>query len=145
MRGGGSKVASKFWRKLAGLFNKRLKSDDTLVERGPLLRDDESERQATIDAIGRLRKTGANLSKGHRVDFHVAAPTESAGQLIARDVSRHGFDVDIVAEEKGDWTVWCTKSLMLEEPVITQTEELLQRIAEPYEGYIDGWGTDPVK
>ena len=104
----------------------------------------ESERQATRDALARMRNDGADLSKVHDVDFHVAIETESGAESVATEARRHDFATKVVAEDEGGFTVWCTKSFVPTEPAISEFEELLDEIARPHGGFSDGWGAFPV-
>ena len=106
------------------------------------MKDPEVERQATLDALERMRADGADLSKPLEIDFHVAAPTQQAGQIVASEEERHGFRTRVVEDEgKPSWTIWCTRDLVPTEPTISQFEALLDDIAKPHGGYIDEWGS----
>jgi hypothetical protein len=106
------------------------------------MRDPEIERQATLDALDRMREDGADLSKSLDIDFHVAVPSREAGQVVASEAEVHGFRTRIVQDDRdASWTVWCTRALVPTEPTIARFEVLLDGIAQPHGGYIDGWGS----
>lgn len=60
---------------------------------------------------------------------------------MAACASEAGYETEIVMEDEGDFTVWCSRLLVPTEPAISEAEEQLESLARPYGGYPDGWGT----
>jgi regulator of RNase E activity RraB len=114
------------------------------MEHNPAAPEPADGRQATRDAIERLRALGANLGRPHAIDFHVAAPHEESALAIAREAQSHGFVTRLVHEDEGDWTVWCTKTLVPTEAAISAWEAALHRLSSLHGGFGDGWGAEPV-
>lgn len=108
------------------------------------LTSEKDELAATRDALARLREDGADLGKAHSIDFHVAVPSEQSGRLVSEQAMFRGFRTELVQDQPGVWTVWCTKVLVPSESAISEIEAQLNELAAPYDGYSDGWGAFPV-
>ena len=94
------------------------------------------------DALRRLAEDGSDLTKPMVIDFAVAVPDESAGRRIAAAAVKVGFSAGIDQDgESGEWTCYCTRTMVPEYEEIIRQQELLDRIGQPHGGYCDGWGS----
>src|SRR3954471_1744489 len=82
--------------------------------------DRKYPRDATGDALRRVRADGSDMSAPMDVDFVVAAPNEAAGHLIADKARVLGYKVKVArnsADEKSGrdrppWTCCCTRRMV---------------------------------
>ena len=96
----------------------------------------------TAKVLGQFRQCGFDLSKPLEIDFFVAVPSKRLGDQVALEVDKLGFKPTVEQdEETGEWTCYCTKSLIPEYAEVVKIEEELTRIAKPYHGYTDGFGS----
>lgn len=111
------------------------------------LKDAKDDDEVALDFVVAL---GADLSKPMKIDFHVAAPDESSARQIASAAIGLGFHTDIQFDdddsdlEDGDsfaWTCECTKDMTPSKSELVALQLQLDRIARPFGGYADGWGT----
>ncbi len=97
---------------------------------------------ATGEALNEFIKNGSDLTKPMEIDFFVAVPSEKTGDEVAIRVKPLGFRVSVEQDTKsGDWTCYCTKTLIPEYTEVIKIEKLLTNIAEPFGGYSDGFGS----
>lgn len=76
------------------------------------------------------------------VDFFIAVPSKKAGNQVAIKAEKFGFKVSVEKdEETGEWTCYCTKTLVPEYSEVVRIEGELNSIAKPYGGYADGFGS----
>jgi regulator of RNase E activity RraB len=79
------------------------------------------------------------------VDFHIACQRLKDAEEIAKSCEALGFFTkttkDDTESDGSPFTVWCTKTIMLNHAEITQIEMLLDRLARSLGGFVDGWGT----
>ena len=101
------------------------------------LPDDE-----TGNALKQFQQSGFDLSKPMAMDFFVAVPSKELGDRVAIKVQNLGFKASVEQdEETGDWTCYCTKTLLPEYVEVVRIEKELTEIAKPYGGYSDGFGS----
>lgn len=97
---------------------------------------------STVDALRRVLRDGSDLSLPMEIDFHVRAPSEHAGQAIARIAADMGYQTKVVRDSAPNrFTVWCTRRMIASHEAISAVERQLDEAARPFGGYIDGWGT----
>lgn len=97
---------------------------------------------ATGDALRRVLDDGSDLSQPMVIDYHISVPDATSGRQIAERAASLGFDAEVVLDsETGEFTVWCTRRMIATYDAITEDERRLDEIAQPYGGYLDGWGT----
>ena len=76
------------------------------------------------------------------IDFFVAVPDWSSGELVAARATSLGFSVSVEQDPKsGKWTCYCTKRIVPEYRTVTEIERTLDGIARQYGGYADGFGS----
>ncbi len=101
-------------------------------------------------ALRGLASLGHNLSLPMDVDFQVAVPDESSAMSVAREAQRLGYSTriwhddderDLEPDMSLFWTCECTKRLVPDYSAIVAIQEELDRIARPFGGYSDGWGS----
>jgi hypothetical protein len=72
----------------------------------------------------------------------IAVPDESAGRKLLPHVRELGFTASLSHDHESDaWTVYATKTIIPSHGNITAIEQLLDEVAKPYAGYIEGWGS----
>ena len=102
---------------------------------------------ADRDALHRVAANGADMSRPMLVDFMVAATSEGAAESIARAVRALGYDTEVVRDTDDDghgvdtWTVYCSRTMLLDYVSVTAFQAELDRVSAPFGGYSDGWGT----
>jgi len=98
----------------------------------------DSDRQAIL----RVLKSGADLARPMKIDFHVAAPTDQSAQRIALAAREQGFEVIVSRNQSGAaWTCSCSRSMVLSHDELMRVQEQLNELSHPFGGYSDGWGT----
>jgi regulator of RNase E activity RraB len=97
---------------------------------------------ADSDAIARIVKGGSDLGRPMKVDFHVFAPSEKSAHQIASAAHEAGYATDIARDEGSDaWTCTCSVNLTVTHHELLRVQMDLDRVAHPFGGYSDGWGT----
>lgn len=103
---------------------------------------DDLPNDATGDALRRFAELGWDLGRPIDVDFFVQVPSESAGDLVAKEVRMLGFNVTVEKNSKIDgWTCYCTKSLIVNYEDVVLVEAELDAIGRKYGGHADGFGS----
>ena len=94
------------------------------------------------DALRLYIEQGSDLSKAMEMDFFVSAPDATAAYEIARKVASLGFITSAeYDEESGEWTCYCTKTLIPEHKKILALEQLLNDASKEFGGFSDGFGS----
>lgn len=97
---------------------------------------------STGDVLRRLIADGVDLWMPLTIDFHIAAPSHRIADLVAARARMLGFVIHLEqSEDRPDWTVWCSKSLVPSHCTITATESVLDALASEEGAWLDGWGT----
>jgi hypothetical protein len=98
--------------------------------------------EATRDALARLAAAGSDLSQPMVIDFYVGAPHAVAARAVAATIRRAGFDVWVRSDEtKEQWVCVCRKGMLPSPSMLTEAERLLGRLAAPFGGRAQGWGS----
>lgn len=94
------------------------------------------------DALRRIIAGGSDLTKPMEIDYFVAVPSDSAGNQVARMAQEQGFNTKVSQDDKtSEWTCYCTKTFVPEYAEIVKIEQQLDTLAQPFGGYIDGFGS----
>lgn len=102
----------------------------------------DPEDVATMEALERYQAQGSDLSRPMEIDFFVSAPTEESAESVAREADSRGFSVKIeVSEASGEWTCYCTKTLIPSYANVRSIERELDAVARPFGGRADGFGS----
>lgn len=96
---------------------------------------------ATGDALRRFVAEGSELTRPMKIDFFVAVPTEAAGTQMAARATAMGFSTSVELDEDGEWTCYCTKTLVPSYAAVAAIEEALDEVARELGGYADGFGS----
>ncbi len=76
------------------------------------------------------------------IEFFVTVPSATAGERIALSANNLGFDTSVDSDdETGSWTCYCAKVMLPTHSDITKAELELDKIAKPFAGYVDGFGS----
>lgn len=93
-------------------------------------------------ALKQFVKDGSDLSKLMEIDFFVAIPSKQKGNKVALEAEELGFKTSIEFDvESGEWTCYCTKTLIPEYLEVVKIEKQLSSIAKQHDGYVDGFGS----
>jgi hypothetical protein len=98
---------------------------------------------ATGDVLRRMQARGDDLGRQRDIDFSIMFPDEASVVAFARRIGQHFHTVKYhETDEPGqtEWDVTATRLMLPSYNEIVEIETLLQREAEPFAGYIDGWG-----
>ena len=104
---------------------------------------DHFPNDADGDALRRFVDDGSDLSKPMFINFQVAVPDENAAKGLADVAWKLGYRVEIYESPECSlpWTCECsTRTLVSYDGVIAIQEELA-RLAKPFGGHPDGWGS----
>lgn len=94
------------------------------------------------DTLRRIHSRGVDFSVPHSVNFPVAVKTEQNGKKLLPVIEGYGFTCSLEpGTESTDWTIDCTKDMLLDHKELAETQELLNSLGEPFGAYSDGWGT----
>jgi hypothetical protein len=98
--------------------------------------------------VKNLRAAGGNAFTPYEVDFFFTVPDETACGSLRGALEPQGFSVDThlaKGEATVGYSVHARKQLRV---TVTEMQEYSQRfrqLAEQYDGYYDGWMTDPSR
>jgi regulator of RNase E activity RraB len=88
----------------------------------------------------KLAKSGSDLSKLHKVDFHLHFPTQEAAESAASQLAELAFATEIEGSDSGDeWKVLASKRMFPVERDLMGLRDKLNAIAEAEHGKYDGW------
>ena len=97
---------------------------------------------ATWEALQRIARDGSDLTRPLSMDFFVAVPDETSGQIVASRARVLGFETSVEQDsETGAWTCYCTKVLVPTYESVVAIESQLDSLASNVGGYVDGFGT----
>lgn len=97
---------------------------------------DSAGQNATRQALQRMEQDGSDLSKAMKLDFFLAAPSESAGNKISVEVAAQGYRTSVERnEETGEWTCFCETVVVPTFEAVVRIEEQLETIAQRYGGF----------
>ena len=76
------------------------------------------------------------------IDFMIACPDVAAAERIAPLAASRGYTTKIsVDEDDHSVTCYCMRFMLLDYDALISAQAELDAVAQPHEGYIDGWGT----
>lgn len=94
----------------------------------------------TGQAIKRWAKEGTDLTQPINIDFFVAVDNEFLGQKIAAELM--GFSTSVEKDdETGEWTCYCTKTMIPDYTAVLHVESMLQNIADKFGASYEGFGS----
>jgi hypothetical protein len=71
----------------------------------------------------------------------VAVPDEHSGLAVAAAAQARGYSTSVKRDEpSGQWSCYCTKSMLATHAGVLDSQAELDHVAQPYGGYSDGWG-----
>jgi regulator of RNase E activity RraB len=93
------------------------------------------------DALRRI-ECHSNMAAPMTVDFQIAVPDEAAATKIAKSAYELGYRCRIYdSQGASDWTCECSSRMLLTYEAVIAIQEELDRLARPFGGHIDGWGS----
>jgi hypothetical protein len=100
----------------------------TLLEQNTAVLDDIAAR-------------GVDLKVVRTVDFTHVFPSEDAAKRFAVEAQALGYGMGCIERAEGaNWEVVVFRSMVPTPEGVTQSEQLLDDIAQSLGGYVDGWG-----
>jgi hypothetical protein len=103
---------------------------------------DELPDDSDGNTLRAIARSGSDLSKEMEIDFCVAAPSELAGLEFSVEAQKIGFSTDVSQDsETGDWTCYCTRTMVPEYDEIIHIQSLLNAIGQDFNCFSDGWGS----
>ena len=98
---------------------------------------------ANGDVLRRMAAQGKDLTKARNIDFTVVFAHASSAEQFAEHFRELGHAVSIretATEEDFPWDVIVVKHMVSTYEGITDFENLLQSVADRWNGHNDGWG-----
>ena len=97
---------------------------------------------ATGDALKQFMDSGFNLSQPMEIDFFILIPSEELGLQFAKHIENLEFSTSVEQDDESkNWTCYCTKTMIPKYEDIILIENQLSRLAEPFHGVLDGFGS----
>ena len=77
------------------------------------------------------------------MNFQVAVPSEEAAQGLAEAAAKRGYRADVYESPDCSlpWTCECSVRIVASAAAIKSSQDELARLAEPFSGFPDGWGS----
>ncbi len=109
-----------------------------------------------VAVLAGLAAKGMDMTKPRLIDFPVAVPDEAVAKSVAEALAEHAYEVQVEPDEgepdesgqipeSGEfapsWTVYVEITMAPEYLRIIEIQADLDRIAGPFGGKSDGWGT----
>lgn len=105
----------------------------------------DPHRDEDGDALRRLREAGSDLSRPMAIDFAIDVSDGVAARAIALEVAAAGYRVEVVEEDEDgegpSWTCYCMREMIPDYEAVIAVQAELDRLAAPYGGRCDGWGS----
>jgi hypothetical protein len=108
------------------------------------------------DALARLARAGADLSRPLLLEFAVVAPDAASARAIETTLARHGYEIKVEYDEgepvEGgeidpddeefgpSWTIVASVRMVPTYDDVVRVQADLGRLATPHGGRSDGWG-----
>ncbi len=93
-----------------------------------------------------LKKRGSNPRKPHAVEFYVYFPTKGAAQKARAVIRKNKFHVELLTDSSAKrWICLSIIEMLPRYEAIQAAKKKLNRLAKPFKGYCDGWGTQVEK
>jgi hypothetical protein len=125
-----------------GLFKRRSKSDDELVdpnERSPQL----GLKYKDLAVLGSLRDAGADLSERRHVAFYLYYPSQASADRAGEVASGQGYSSDVrtpLPEHPDQWALVCDHRDTVTSPeFVRNADNFFQALADVHGGEYDGW------
>jgi hypothetical protein len=99
------------------------------------------------DVLRRLEANGDDLTRSRDVEFTVVFPDQISGEGFASHFRALGYKTSVELSETVEafpWDVVVVKHMALSHKEVVEFENLLQRVADPFGGQNDGWGSFAV-
>jgi len=100
------------------------------------------DEAATRAALRRYQEHGSDLTRPMAMDFFVAVPDRKAGEKVAAEAERLGFDTSVeMDDESQEWTCYCSKTIVPALATVLAIEKQLDEIGQRHGGHADGFGS----
>ncbi len=94
------------------------------------------------DALRRIAADGSDMTKPMVIDYHVAAPDQTAAEAIAGAAGKLGYQTKVYRhDDDGAWTCECSKEMLASHEGVIAAQDELDALSRPHGGHSDGWGT----
>ena len=111
------------------------------TERWPVRNDFPED--ADGDALRKFVQGGSDLSKPMLINFQVAVPDEKAATGLVDVARKLGYQVSVYASPECSmpWTCECSTRMLATYGGLIAIQTELAKLASPFGGHPDGWGT----
>ena len=93
------------------------------------------------EVLEQLRSAGSNMSKPHKIDFFLYAPSESVAIKMKEVLLSKGFSAQVKKSEKGhDWLCQGFKEMIPSYDSLLVIRSEFTELTKKYGGQYDGWG-----
>lgn len=93
-----------------------------------------------------LKKKGSNFRKTHAVEFYVYCKTKAQARKAGTRIKKEGFHVELLSDRSaGRWVCLPIREMVPRLRDIQAAKRKLNRLAKPFGGFCDGWGTQIEK
>lgn len=94
------------------------------------------------DALRRVAADGSDMDSPMIIDFPVVVPSKPQAEEFASTARGRGFETRLWKHhDDAEWDVICALKMTPTYDEILRIQDDLDRLAKPFEGYSDGWGT----
>ena len=89
-----------------------------------------------------LKRKGSDFRKTHAVEFYIYCRTQTAAKRCGARIKKEGFHVELMPDRSARrWVCLPIKEMHPRLKDIHAAKRKLNRIAKPFGGFCDGWGT----
>lgn len=102
---------------------------------------------ADAKVLAQMAEIGADLSKPHRPEFCFDADTEAQANLVAEDLKRLEYDVEIYLPDKDNdfYQVVASTWMVLDLTAMNDVSKKFEILADQHGVNYDGWGAEIVE
>lgn len=92
------------------------------------------------DALRRVVLDGSDMSKPMVIDFTVGLLHKPGAEGFATSARAAGYATRVLPDGHA-WDCVCTRAMLATYESVTAAQLELNALADPHDGYCDGWGT----
>jgi regulator of RNase E activity RraB len=94
------------------------------------------------DALRRVAADGNDMDSPMLIEFPVVVASEAQAEQFAGAARERGFEADLCEhDDDTQWDVICAIKMTPTYDEIVRIQDDLNRLAKPFGGHSDGWGT----
>jgi regulator of RNase E activity RraB len=93
-----------------------------------------------------LKKRGSNFRVPHAIEFYIYFKTKALAKKASVKIKKEGFAVHILSDSSANrWICLSIKDMLPQAKAIGALKRKFNKLAKPYGGFCDGWGTQVEK